>query len=80
MRRFLPVILLATAATAAQDGPVSAEAEYHLAQGLERMGFSFSAFAHYAAIVSAGNASTSETEASRDPMTAAMPPVKAVAS
>ena len=56
MRRFLSVILLASAAAAAEDGPVSAEAEYHLAQGLERMGFSFSAFAHYAAIVSAGPA------------------------
>ena len=56
MRRFLSVILLASAAAAAEDGPVSAEAEYHLAQGLERMGFPFSAFAHYAAIVSAGPA------------------------
>ena len=51
MRRFLSVILLASAAAAAEDGPVSAEAEYHFAQGLERMGFPFSAFAHYAAII-----------------------------
>src|SRR5439155_424611 len=38
------------------NGCNQAEAEYHLAQGLERMGFPFSAFAHYAAIVSAGPA------------------------
>jgi len=57
MRRFPLVILLASAAAAAQDaGPAGAGAEYHLAQALERMGFSFSAFVHYAAIVSAGPA------------------------
>ena len=57
MRRFPLVVLLASAAAAAQDaGPAGAGAEYHLAQALERMGFSFSAFVHYAGIVSAGPA------------------------
>jgi hypothetical protein len=57
MRRFLLVLLLVSAAGAAEEGGApSAEAEFHLAQALERMGFSFSAFTHYAAIVSAGPA------------------------
>ena len=65
MRRLPLVVLLVTAAAAAHGaGPAGftaaeekgdrTEAEYQLGQALERMGFYFSAFARYAAIVSAG--------------------------
>jgi hypothetical protein len=64
MRRFFLAAVLASAAAAAHDaGAPAATQDLNAARNLERLGFAFGAFFHYAAIVDAGPAHPSWLEA-----------------